>query len=209
MKAIGYGRVSTDGQAENGVSLEMQRAKIEAYCQLHDLELIDTIVDAGYSAKTLKRPGIVRLLSMVDAGGVVAIVVYKLDRLSRSTKDILGLVERFEQANVAFHSIQESLDTKSAIGRFVLRTLASLAEMERDLISERTRDAMTHAKAQGKHMGREGFRGVEVIAQMRTLRAQGFSYDDIARDLNVRQVPTDRGGAWAGNTVRRILNRAA
>jgi site-specific DNA recombinase len=209
MNAVGYVRVSTDGQAENGVSLDMQRQKIEAYCQLHDLELIDTIVDAGYSAKTLKRPGIVRLLSMVDAGEVSAIVVYKLDRLSRSTKDVLGLVERFEQANVAFHSIQESLDTKSAIGRFVLRTLASLAEMERDLISERTKDAMTHAKAQGKHMGRKGYEGAEVVAEMKALRGQGFSYDDIARDLNARRVATDRGGTWAGNTVRRILNRAA
>ena len=209
MKAVGYIRVSTEGQAENGISLEMQRAKIEAYCALHDLDLAETIVDAGYSAKTLKRPGIVRLLAMLDTGEVSAIVVYKLDRLSRSTKDVLGLVERFEEANVAFHSIQESLDTKSAIGRFVLRTLASLAEMERDLISEWTRDAMAHCKSAGKHMGREGFKAAETINEMRALRAQGFSYDDIARDLNARQVPTDRGGTWAGNTVRRILNRAA
>jgi site-specific DNA recombinase len=209
MEAIGYARVSTDSQADNGVSLEMQREKIEAYCRLHDLELIDVIVDAGYSAKTMKRPGAQRLMAIVDAQDVGAVVVYKLDRLSRSTRDTLELIERFNRANVAFHSIEEKLDTKSAMGEFVLTILAALAQMERRMIGERTKDAMTHAKAQGKHMGREGFKGVEVITAMKTLRAQGFSYDDIAKDLNARRVPTDRGGVWAGNTVRRILNRAA
>ena len=208
MKAVGYVRVSTEGQAENGVSLDMQRQKVEAYCHLHELDLIELITDDGYSAGSLDRPGMQRLLAMVDEGAVDAVVVYKLDRISRRTKHMLDLVDRFELANVAFHSIQESLDTKSAIGRFVLRTLASLAEMERDLISERTRDALQHAKASGKHMGRIGFQNTTVLQEMKTRHKQGWSYREIARDLNARQVPTDRGGRWASATVRQMILRA-
>jgi site-specific DNA recombinase len=208
MKAIGYIRVSTDGQAESGVSLGMQRTKVEAYCHLHDVELVEMICDDGYSAKNLQRPGIQKLLGMVDAGQVEAVVVYKLDRLSRRTRDVLDLVERFERANVAFHSIQESLDTKSAIGRFVLRTLASLAEMERDLISERTRDALAHLKAEGKHLGRIGFQNQQAIDEMKALHGRGWSYREIARDLAARGVPTDRGGNWTASTIRQVLLRA-
>jgi DNA invertase Pin-like site-specific DNA recombinase len=209
MNAVGYARVSTEGQAENGVSLEMQRAKIETYCRHHDVDLSEVIVDAGYSAKNLKRPGAQRVMAMVDAREIEAVVVYKLDRLSRSTRDTLELIERFNEANVAFHSIEEKLDTKSAMGEFVLTILAALGQMERRMISDRTQDSMRYAKTQGKHLGRVGFHCAETVNEMRALRAQGFSYDDIARGLNARQVPTDRGGEWKGNTVRRILNRAA
>ena len=196
MRAIGYVRVSTDGQADHGVSLEMQRTKVEAYAGLHDLALVEVICDEGWSAKSLQRPGVQQMLARVEAGEVAAVVVVKLDRLSRRTRDVLDLVERFERANVALHSIQESLDTKSAIGRFVLRTLASLAEMERDLISERTKDALAHVKAQGKRLGRIGFTDKDVIREIQNHRAEGWTYQDIVADLNARQVPTARGGQW-------------
>jgi site-specific DNA recombinase len=208
MRAIGYVRVSTDGQADHGISLDMQRTKVEAYASLHDLELVEVICDEGWSAKSLQRPGVQRMLARVDAGEVEAVVVYKLDRLSRRTRDVLDLVERFERANVALHSIQESLDTQSAIGRFVLRTLASLAEMERDLISERTRDALAHVKAQGKHVGRIGFADADVIRGIKRCRAEGWTYQDIVADLNARQVPTARGGQWSVSTVHQIVARA-
>jgi DNA invertase Pin-like site-specific DNA recombinase len=209
MKATGYVRVSTEGQADTGLSLEMQKAKVQAYCDLHDLELSEIICDGGYSAKNLKRPGVQKLMALVDARQTDAVVVYKLDRLSRSTRDTLDLIERFNGSNVAFHSIEEKLDTKSAMGEFVLTILAALATKERRMISDRTRDAMAHGKAQGRHMGRLGFRCTETVSEMKALRAQGCSYDDIPRDLNARHVPTDRGGEWKGNTVRRILSRAA
>ena len=208
MNAIGYVRVSTHWQAEEGISLDLQRAKIEAYCNLHDWVLTEVIADEGISAKNLKRPGMQKLLAKVDTGQVAAIVVYKLDRLSRRTRDILELVERFDRADVGFHSIQESLDTKSAIGRFVLRTLASLAEMERDLISERTTDAMQHLKASGKVYCRPVFNDIAILTRMQQEHSQGVSYHGIADGLNADHVPTVRGGQWRANTVRQLLLRA-
>lgn len=208
-RTIGYLRVSTEGQAKDGISLEMQEQKVSAYCALHDWTLSEVISDEGYSAKSLSRPGMQRLLAMVNAGEIGTVVVYKLDRLSRRTRDVLDLVERLERAGVALHSIQESLDTKSAIGRFVLRTLASLAEMERDLIVERTKDAMQHLKAQGKVYSRPRFADREVIAWLRDERAAGRSYDELAELLTAKGIETARGGKWQGSTVRKILRQAA
>ena len=208
-RAIGYVRVSTQDQAENGVSLAMQRQKVEAYCALHDLELVDVICDDGYSAKDLKRPSVQRLLSMVDAGEIDAVVIYKLDRLSRRIRDVLDLVDRFEQGGIGFHSSQETLDTKSAIGRFVLRTLASLAEMERDLIADRTRDAMAHLKKEGKVYSRPTFGDAATVTWMRSERQAGRSYAQVAEALNQRGIPTARGGKWGASTVFGLLKAHA
>jgi site-specific DNA recombinase len=206
---IGYTRVSTDMQRQDGISLAMQRQKIAGYCMLKDLVLSEVIVDEGLSAKNLKRPGLQRLLAMVDRGEVEGVVVYKLDRLSRRTRDILDLVERFETAGVSLHSLHESLDTQSAVGRFVLRTLASLAEMELDLIRERTKDAMQHLKAEGKVYSRPRYLDEARIAWMMAERHAGRSYAEIAKLLNVQGVPTARGGRWYHSTVRQLLGRAA
>ena len=87
-KAIGYIRVSTDRQADHGVSLEAQKAKLTAYAALYDLELVEVIVDPGASAKTLKRPGLQRALQLLRQGQATALLVAKLDRLTRSVKDL-------------------------------------------------------------------------------------------------------------------------
>jgi site-specific DNA recombinase len=209
MKVMGYTRVSTEGQVEHGVSLAVQRAKIEAYGALHELPLGEVIEDAGYSAKRLARPGMARLLRSVDAGDCRAVIVCKLDRLSRSTRDVLELIERFERRGVALHSIEEHLDTQSAVGRFVLRTLASLAEMERDLIGERTKEAMAHLRDTGQVYCRPRFVDCEVLAWLRAQRLAGRSYGAMAAELQVKGIPTARGGGWHATTVRQLLSRAA
>ena len=91
--AVGYIHVSTDKQADHGVSLDAQKAKLEAYATLYELTLVDIIVDAGVSAKTLDRPGLARALAMLDKGQANALLVAKLDRLTRSVKDLGSLVE--------------------------------------------------------------------------------------------------------------------
>jgi len=146
MKAIGYIRVSTEDQAREGISLDNQEAKIKAYATLNGLDLTEIIKDAGISGKTLNRPGIAKVLKMIEAREIEAIIVYKLDRLSRKTLDNLTLIESFDSNGLAFHSIMEKIDTKSAQGRFFLTILSALAQMERDLIAERTRDALAHKK---------------------------------------------------------------
>jgi DNA invertase Pin-like site-specific DNA recombinase len=126
MKTIAYVRVSTDKQAEHGVSLEAQDAKIRAMATVHGTELAEVIVDGGESAKSLNRPGIARLLAMVDVGGVKVVIIAKLDRLTRSVKDLCGLLELFEQRKVTLISVAESLDTGSAAGRLVLNIMTAV-----------------------------------------------------------------------------------
>jgi site-specific DNA recombinase len=120
MLMAGYIRVSTDRQAEQGVSLEVQEAKVRAMATVQGAELTEVIVDGGESAKSLSRPGIQRLLTLVNTGKVQAVVVAKLDRLTRSVKDLCGLLELFDKRKVALISVAESLDTGTAAGRLVI-----------------------------------------------------------------------------------------
>jgi len=133
MKAVGYIRVSTSEQAKEGVSLDNQTAKIKAYSDLNDFNLLEIINDPGMSGKNLKRPGILKLMKMIKKKKIDTIIVYKLDRLSRKVKDTLELIETFEKKGITFHSITEKIDTKTAMGKFFLNITASLAQMERDL----------------------------------------------------------------------------
>ena len=197
-KAVGYVRVSTDDQAREVISLDNQEAKIKAYAEVNDLDLIRIVREEGASGKTLDREGLAHLISMVDRGEVDAVVVYKLDRLSRNTIDTLNLIESFESKGIAFHSIMEKVDTKSATGRFFLTITSAFAQMERDLIAERTRDALSHKKTVGEWCGRvpfgfrvDGKRLVEdpeemtIISKAKRLRRSGKSFRDIAEALNL------------------------
>ena len=149
MNVIGYIRVSTDRQAEQGVSLEAQEAKIRAMATVQGAELFEVIVDGGASAKNLNRPGLQRLLALVDSGKVKAVIVAKLDRLTRSVKDLSSLLELFEKGGVALISVAESLDTASAAGRLVITIMAAVSQWEREAIGERTRDALRHKRTSG------------------------------------------------------------
>ena len=140
MKAIGYVRVSTEKQADFGVSLEAQTEKVRAMVVVQGAELAEVIIDAGESAKSLNRPGMARLLSLVDAGVVDAVIIAKLDRLTRSVKDLAELLERFNRRGVSLVSVAESLDTGTAAGRLVLNIMTAVSQWEREAIGERTRD---------------------------------------------------------------------
>ena len=116
MKTVGYVRVSTDKQAERGISLEAQEAKIRAMATVQGAELIDVIVDGGESAKSLNRPGLQKLMGLVNGGGVQAVIVAKLDRLTRIVKDLCGSSRTVRGARVALISVSEALDTGSPQG---------------------------------------------------------------------------------------------
>lgn len=121
MRAIGYARVSTDDQAQAGVSLDFQEEKIRAYCVAKDWDLVSLIRDEGQSAKDLKRPGMQRILEGVRKKEFDVVVILKLDRLTRSVKDLGYLVEDvFGKNHVAFSSLQDNLDTCTANGRMVM-----------------------------------------------------------------------------------------
>ena len=220
MQAIGYVRVSTDKQAERGVSLEAQTEKIRAMALVHDAELLDIIVDGGESAKSLNRPGMQRLLALVDSGAVKTVIVAKLDRLTRSVKDLCELLDRFERRGVALVSVAESLDTGSAAGRLVLNIMTAVSQWEREAIGERTRDAMSHKRSLRERVGNIAFGyrlaadGVHVepddaeqgaIGTILKLRASGHTLRQIAADLNQEGRRTRRGSQWRLESVARVV----
>jgi DNA invertase Pin-like site-specific DNA recombinase len=152
--------VSTDKQAEEGVSLEAQEAQCRAYAMLYGLDIIAVVVDAGQSAKTLERPGLARALAMLAKGEAAGLLVAKLDRLTRSVRDLGALIEG-PFATAALLSVSEQIDTRSAAGRLVLNVLASVSQWEREAIGERTKTAMQHMRTRGEYTGgraRYGFR---------------------------------------------------
>ena len=149
--AIGYIRVSTEGQAQDGVSLDAQRAKIEAWCSLNDYELAAVHVDAGISGKNCNRPGLQDALADCRKGS--ALVVYSLSRLSRSVRDTMDIGDKLAKVGADLVSLSEKLDTTSASGKMVFRLLAVMNEFERDQISERTKSALQHKKAKGERVG--------------------------------------------------------
>src|SRR5215468_4995262 len=154
MRAVAYLRVSTEKQADKGVSLEAQRAKVEIYAQLYELDLVDVVVDAGASAKTLDRPGLQSALQMLKARQAEALLVVKLDRLTRSVVHLGQLVEDyFAEGKWALLSVGEQIDTRSAAGRLVLNVLASVSQWERETIGERTSAAMQHKASAGEYTG--------------------------------------------------------
>jgi len=224
MKAIGYARVSTDKQADRGVSLDAQTAKVQAMATVQDAELIDVIVDAGESAKSLNRPGMARLLELVDAGAVDAVIIAKLDRLTRSVKDLAELLERFNRRGVSLVSVAESLDTGTAAGRLVLNVMTAVSQWEREAIGERTRDAMQHKRAKGERVGAVpfGYRlaadGVHlevepaeqaIVDSIRELHRAGRTTRRIAEQLNREGLRNRRGAEWNFGRVAQILRAGA
>src|SRR5258708_38397104 len=144
-RAVAYLPVSTEKQADKGVSLDAQRAKVEAYAQLYDLDLVEVIVDAGVSAKTLDRPGLQRALGMLKARHAEALLVVKLDRLTRSVVHLGQLIEDyFEDGKWALLSVGDQVDTRSAAGRLTLDSLASVSRWEREPVGERHAAARQH-----------------------------------------------------------------
>ena len=117
MRAVGYVRVSSLDQAERGSSLSAQRAKLEAYATMHELELVEIIEDVGVSAKTLGRPGMQRVLELIRHRHIDVVVVAKLDRMTRSVRDLGDLVELFSKTGVGFASVADHIDTGTAAGR--------------------------------------------------------------------------------------------
>lgn len=219
-KTIAYLRVSTDKQADKGISLEAQEEKARAYASLYDLDLVEVIIDAGESAKTLDRPGLQRALSMLKTGKAEALLVVKLDRLTRSVVDLGKLIETyFAPGKAALMSVSEQIDTRSAAGRLVLNILASVSQWERETIGERTRDAMRHKQSQGEYIGGEtpyGFRLVagelldddaeqEVIQKARDFHAAGLSLRKIAAELDKQGIKTRRGSIFAATQIQRMI----
>lgn len=221
-KAVGYIRVSTTGQVEDGVSLELQKSKIQQYCDLHDLELVEVIADEGLSGRTLSsRPGIQAIQKQVRKKEVTNVIVYSLSRLARNTRECLNLSEEMDRRGVSLHSITEKLDTKSSLGRFYFRLMASLAEMESDQISERTSAAMVRLRQKNQRISRYAPFGYEfqgdqvipvekeqvVVRKILSLSNEGYSLRQISKNLSSQKHYNRDGKPFNPGSLHCILKR--
>lgn len=137
IKGACYVRVSTDNQMEN-YSIEEQTDRLQAYCKAKDIHIVKIYTDGGYSGGNINRPALQQMLTDIDYGIIDTVVVYKLDRLSRSQKDTLTLIEdRFLAKDVDFISINENFDTSTPFGRAMIGILSVFAQLEKDQITER------------------------------------------------------------------------
>ena len=221
MKAIGYVRVSTQGQVEDGVSLDAQEAKVRSWADLNGAAEVVIFRDEGISGKRSdNRPGLVAALDAVGRGD--ALIVYSLSRLSRSTKDTITIAELLAKKEADLVSLSEKIDTTTAAGKMVFRMLAVLSEFERDQISDRTRFALAHKKANGEKTGgdvpfgyrvRKGklYRHAEEQKAVRLvldLAGKGESLRGICRKLEDAGITRKNGsGTWHPQSVLRIIKR--
>jgi len=219
--AVVYTRVSTDRQAAEGVSLDAQRARARAWAAAMGYTITGEHRDSGISGKRMDtRPGLLAAIEQACNEGA-ALVVYSLSRLARSTKDALMISERLDKAGADLVSLSEQIDTTTAAGKMVFRMLAVLSEFERDLVSERTRTALTYKRSTGHKTGgtvpfgytaddhgrlieHEGEQAA--IREIRSLKAKGYTLRAIAAELARQGITTKTGrAAWSAKVVRGIL----
>lgn len=222
MKVIGYVRVSTEEQANQGFSLTAQADKLKAYAALYDLQLIGIIEDAGQSAKTINRPGLQQALQMIREGQTGGILIAKLDRLTRSIIDLNTLIKDYfgdgAKYPASLLSVADQVDTRTAGGRLVLNILMSVAQWEREAIGERTKTTLKSKKEHLKVYNRTpyGFdrdgedltvnaKEQKLIKRIKRMRTSGLSFGKIATALNDDNTPTKTGGRWHASTISYIL----
>ncbi|WP_035139383.1 recombinase family protein [Fischerella sp. PCC 9605] len=219
---IVYIRVSTIEQKNSGLGLEVQLQKCTAYAQFAGLEVIEVIKDDGVSAgiPLSKRPGGKRALDLLVTGKSSNIIALKLDRLFRNTTDALTTCETFNKSGIAMHLVDQqgtSINTKSAIGKFLLTMLAATAELERNLITERTQEALQVKKSRGDHIGatpfgykRKGHKLVpneqySILLWILEQYEAGHTLQSIADKLNRQNLKTIRGKKWSAGTVWNVI----
>lgn len=224
-KAAAYVRVSTNEQADQGVSLDAQIQRLQAYCIANNLELVNVYREEGVSGSIplAQRPEGKSLTAALESGEVSHVVALKLDRLFRDAANCLEATKEWDNAGVVLHLVEmggQAMNTKSAMGRMFLTMAAAFAECERNLIGERTKTAMAHLKRTQpeKHLGRAPFgfamvagelvpveREQEILKTIHALKGQGFRQQQIADRLNESGLAGQRGGRWNQAQVCKVL----
>lgn len=221
-KYIGYVRVSTDEQAENGYGLQAQESAIKSYSAAMGYELERIVVDEGYSGASLERPGIQEIVNAMHGYEYAGVIVFKLDRISRILKDILNMHDDiFVPCGASLISVKEQFDTQTPIGKLFFQMIGGFAEFERSVIKDRMMSGRNEKAKQGLFAGGSAPYGYDlfdgeltindeeakVVRKVYQLRAEKKTFQTIVDVLNENGVPTKRGGNWSRKSVKTILDR--
>jgi DNA invertase Pin-like site-specific DNA recombinase len=208
VRVLAYVRVSSEEQADSRAGLEAQRAAIQRECERRGWEIIEVIEDAGFSAKDLKRPGVRAALEELERGRADALVVAKLDRLSRSMLDFTAVMAKAQKQGWALVALDCAVDTTTPAGEAMAHVLATFAQFERRLIGQRTREALAVKKKQGVRLGRPHSISPRLARRIRSMRSRGMTLQAICDKLNAQGVPTPRGGkTWRPTSLRSVVAR--
>ena len=239
-RVIGYVRVSTAHQVESGLGLADQRNKIQTYCDLYDLELVDIVADEGISGRSLKgRTGLQNIIERSGSGEFNGIVIAKLDRLTRSVRDLHTILDTLSNS-IELHSVNEKIDTSSSTGKLILNVLTSVASWEAEVAGERSSWALNEKKRQAQNVENEaatkqgrksksvringrapfGYKWNEgelvhneaeqlAIQSISKLRKMGLTYAELSEELTKRGHLTSKGTPFQPTAIRRILLRAS
>ena len=219
-----YVRVSTEEQVKEGYSIRGQEQKLKDFARIKDWQIYDVYIDEGISGKNIiERPEISRLIEDVKEGTVKNVLVFKIDRLTRSTSDLIYLVDLFNEYDCAFNSLMESIDTQTASGRMFLKIIGIFAEFERENIAERIILGRERKVKEGytlcSHTASYGYdrpigQKIQTINQGEAqvvceifdwYAKQGVNITEIARRLNLRGTPTKHNSKWTTKGVRNVL----
>ena len=209
--ALLYARVSTQLQVSDGVSLDVQERQLRQAAELAGYTEFELVREEGRSGKSITgRPALTAALKRLDTGTASALFVTRIDRLARSTKDFLSIIDRANANKWRLVMLDLNLDTASYQGRFVVTIMSALAEMERGIIAERQKDVHKDRRARGIKwgidMGPKNKTSNEVKDLIRKQKDSGLSFHEIARRLNNNGVPTQNGGKWYATTVKNIYD---
>lgn len=220
-KACVYTRVSTQEQANEGYSIEEQERMCKACIESKGWTYVQTYSDPGISGRTMQRPGLQSMLKAISDGEIEAVVIYKLDRLSRKQRDTMTIIEDiFLKSDIALVSLNETLDTTTPWGRAMIGILSSFNQMESENIQVRTSMGREAKVKEGGYAGGKppiGYRAVdgnlvivpeeaEIVRMVFDLRAKGYTLTGIANKLNENGYRTKKGGMFLHSAVQVILN---
>jgi len=220
MKVALYVRVSTEDQAKEGYSIRGQESKLRAYADSQGWTIHDLYVDEGYSAKNLDRPAMQKMKDDIRAKMFDIVLVYKLDRMVRSVVDLYEMLHLFDENNVYFKSATEMFDTSTATGRMFITLVATLAQWERELLSERTTDGMRKRFEEGNRNGGKAPFGYDLnengslVINEEEARWVKWLFEEVkvkgkkalAKELNNNGIRTNKGSLWNASTVDYVLN---
>lgn len=221
-KAVGYVRVSTTDQADHGLSLPLQREAIEGYCKQHSLTLLKTYEDPGRSGATIERPGLQQLLADATERKFQRVIVWRLDRWSRSLYQGLWLSKELLVHNIEVLSVSEPLNGHDPLSKAMRAIVQTFAELERETIKGRLWSGRRKRLEQGKFAGGSvpfGYRlrngglvidpkAAEVVRLIFKLRADGLTYSKLAEEMNRRQIKAPSGGRWSPSSIHYTCNNA-